>query len=131
MHWWLFLPIALIAGGFAYAMTHRGTVAGATLGGRRLEVHAPIDPQRAFVRIASLAAGKIRVDDADPVMRIVVLSSAPGPFSWGFVYPVFVLAEGTGSRIEIGIQSKLFQAGPQVAAAHAQCARVIEAVLAV
>ncbi len=55
-----------------------------------------------------------------------LLASPVSFFSWGFLYPVFIHAHGSGSRIEVGIQSKFFQIGPVVTKWHRDCVAAIE-----
>lgn len=52
------------------------------------------------------------VDDADPARGIAVLSSRPTLFTYGFFFPAYVSSEGAGTRVDLGIKSKLYQYGP-------------------
>ncbi len=126
---WVFLvPLGVVAIGYMIAFTRKGTVRGTRLGARRLEVHTAADPQETFQRISRLR-GKFTVDDSDAGAKIVVLASPVTFFSWGFLYPVYIHAEGAGSRVEIGIQSKFIQVGPVVGKWHRDCVAAIEQAL--
>jgi hypothetical protein len=128
---WVFLvPLIVVGVGYAIAFTRKGSVAGASMGSRRLEVHTPASPEQAFERVRTMG-GKFIADDSDPNAKVIVLSSPVSLFSWGFLYPVFIHAEGAGSRIEIGIKSKFVQIGPVVGKWHRDCAAAIEQALSV
>ena len=75
--------------------------------------------------------GKFRADDSDAGAKIVVLASSVSFASMGFLYPVFIHAEGSGSRIVIGCHSKFIQMGPIVGKRHRECVQTIETVLSV
>ncbi|HVV82482.1 MAG TPA: hypothetical protein VHE35_05355 [Kofleriaceae bacterium] len=124
------LGLALVVIGLLVALAKRGRAAGATIGRRKLEVRSAVPADAAFARVRELGGG-YRTDDADPARGVVVLSSNPTFTTWGFLYPVFVHADGAGSRLEIGIQSRLLQYGPLVGMAHRRCAQAIEAALQV
>ena len=62
-----------------------------------------------------------RIDDADPATNRLVLSRSPTLFTWGYLFPINMRDDIGGSRIEVGIHSKVFQAGPLVTRAHARC----------
>jgi hypothetical protein len=128
--WLWFLPIIIVLIGYAIAAARVGKVATASLGSRRLEVHTPADPQTAFDRIAAIGGGKFKVDDKDANAKILVLSSGITFGTWGFLYPVYIHAAGSGSRVEIGCSSKFIQLGPLVTRWHKLCVQAIEEVLA-
>lgn len=125
----LIVFLVMMAGGFVVAFLRKGKAASAQLGSRRLDLHTPADPDTVFQRISQLR-GKFSADDADPARKIVVLASSLSIASWGFLYPVFIHAEGSGSRIEVGCHSKVFQLGPVVTKWHRECASAIEQALA-
>jgi len=63
---------------------------------------------------------------------VLVLSSRPSIWSYGFLYPVVIRGrEGGGSTILIGVASRLFHLGPGTAHAHERCAAAIRALLTV
>jgi hypothetical protein len=126
--WIWFLPIIIVLVGYAIAASRVGKVASASLGSRRTDVNTPADPQTAFDRIAAIG-GKFKVDDKDPSTKILVLSSGITFGTWGFLYPVYIHAAGSGSRIEIGCHSKFIQMGPLVTRWHKLCVEAIEEVL--
>ena len=121
---------AIFGVGYFIAFTRKGTVAGARLGSRQQEVRSPASPDQVFERIAGIAA-PYSVDDKAPTSKILVLSSPVTFASWGFLYPVFIHADGAGSRIQIGCQSKFVQMGPLVTSAHGKCVAAIEQVLSI
>jgi hypothetical protein len=103
-------------------------VSAAVLGRRVHEVQTPASPEQAFAAIAAI--GKpYTVDDQEARTKVLVLSSPVTLFSWGFLYPVYLHAEGTGTRIQIGCHSKFFQMGPIVAGAHGKVRDAIERAL--
>src|SRR5262245_60912014 len=128
---WVFLiPLIVVGVGYAIAFSRKGSVAGASMGTRSLEVHSPASPEEVFERLRAIGA-KFHADDGDANAKIIVLSAPVTFFSWGFLYPVFIHAEGAGARIEIGIKSKFVQFGPVVGKWHRDCAAAIEAALSV
>jgi hypothetical protein len=122
--------LAVMALGLAIAFTRKGDARRAQLGSRRLEVRTAVPPADAFARLVAIA-GRYRVDDRDRDRGVLVLSSNPTFTTWGFLYPVFVRADGKGSLITIGIESRFVQFGPLVGVAHRNCAAEIEAALSV
>jgi hypothetical protein len=129
---WVFMvvPLVVVGLGFVVATNRRGSVGGTRIGARKLDVHNAADPEAVFGRLQALG-GKYRLDDSDPHSRVLVFSSSPTFATWGFLYPVNVVAEGSGTRIEIGIASRFIQFGPLVTSAHKQMAAAIEDVLGV
>ena len=123
-------PLLLVVLGYAIAFTRKGKVATATLGSRRHELRSNASPQEVFERIKAFR-GKLSVDDMDPGAHILVLSSPVTLFSWGFLFPVFIHAEGAGSRIEIGIHSKFMQYGPVVTRWHRTALEEIQQALTI
>ena len=67
--------------------------------------------------------------DSDAARGVVVLATGVTGFSWGFFYPIFVTASGSGSTLEIGIKSRIFQAGPVVTNNHKAAVAEIEQAL--
>lgn len=124
------IPIVVVAIGFIVASSRRGSVSGTRIGSRQLVLHTPADPATVFGRLRMLG-GKYRTDDSDATRNIIVLSSSPTFATWGFLYPVHIEADDSGSRIVIGIQSRFVQWGPLVTSAHKQCAKAIEDLLGV
>lgn len=122
--------VVFVVGGYALALTRKGRVASATIGSRRKEFFVPADIESAF-RCISAMRGKFTADDRDPVRKIVVLSSPVSFMTWGFVYPVYLHAAGTGTRIELGCKSKFFQMGPLVTKAHDECEAAIQSALSI
>ena len=84
-------------------------------------------PRMEYVGVT--ATGYNVVDAAEG--PIVILASGVSFASWGFFYPVHVHPEGNGSKIVVGISSKVFQIGPVVTRAHEKCVQAIEATLSV
>ncbi|MDQ3368956.1 MAG: hypothetical protein M3680_26325 [Myxococcota bacterium] len=129
---WVFIliPLVIMGLGLLIASSRRGSVGGTKIGSRQLDVHNPADPDAVFGRLKALG-GKYRIDDANPQLRMLVFSSSPTFATWGFLYPVNVVAEGTGTRIEIGIASRFIQFGPLVGSAHKQMVKAVEELLGV
>lgn len=128
--WVFLLPLIMVGAGYIIAFTRKGSVRTARIGSRMLEIHTPADPQAAFERIRTMR-GDFTADDSDPQLKMIVLASRVTFFSWGFLYPVVIQPEGSGSRIQVGIASKFIQIGPVVGKWHRDCVRAIEAVLSV
>ena len=126
----LLIPLVMVGIGLIVAFSKKGSVAGAQMGSRVLDVHTPADPDTAFAKIKGMG-GLYKVDDSDPSRRVIVLSSSPTMFSWGFLYPVFIQPEGSGSSIQVGIHSKCIQWGPIVTRAHKDVIARIERALGV
>lgn len=119
MVWVWMIPLVVVGIGYAIAASRKGSVKSATMGSRKLTLHTPLDPASTFARISQIA-GRVKVDDADPQARILVLSTGVTFGTWGFLYPVFIHDESGGSRIEIGCHSKFIQIGPLVTKHHKQ-----------
>ena len=124
-----FWPVFLMMIGFAYivAFMRKGHVRMRMPSSQR-EIDSPASPDEVIARLKLIGA-PYRVDAAEG--PIIVLSSGVTFGSWGFLYPVHVHAQGGGSRIIVGITSKVFQIGPLVMRAHTKCVETIEAALAV
>lgn len=129
VYWSVFVFAFILAN--AIALTRKGKVASDRIGSLRRELHSDADPQAVFDRIAAIGAGKIKVDDKNAETKQLVLSSPMSFAGWGFLYPVSLHPAGTGTRIEVGCKSKVFQIGPLVTRAHSKCVEEIEAALSV
>ena len=123
--WPVFL--VLIAVAYVVAFTRKGNVRMGMSSSTR-EIHSPASPQDVLARLQMIGT-PYHIDAAEG--PIVILSSPVSFGSWGFFYPVHVHAEGSGSRIVVGISSKVFQIGPLVTRAHNRCVEAIEATLSV
>ena len=124
------IPLILVTVGYLIAFTKKGKVATVRMGSRVTDVRVPMDPDSVFRKLQGIG-GLYKVDDADPQQHILVLSSGVTLFSWGFLYPVFIRREGSGSVIQVGIQSKFIQWGPIVGRAHRDVVTRIEKVLSI
>jgi hypothetical protein len=117
---WVFI-IGSIVVGYVIALTRKGRVGVTLVGSRRHELFVPLDPDSVFARLQRVDV-RYRIDDADPATKRLVLSSSPSLFTWGFLFPINIRDHaGGGSDIEVGIHSRLVQAGPLVTRAHARC----------
>ena len=115
--------VAVMSGGMSLvAYTRKGRIAKVAMTSRRIVLHTAAPPNVVFHWIAQYCPHGYAVDDADPAHGIVLLSSKPTLTTWGFFYPVVISVEGTGSRVDLGIRSKLFQVGPLVTRAHQKAA---------
>jgi hypothetical protein len=125
---WVFI-VLLIVVGYIVALARKGRVGVTVIGSRRRELFVPLDPATVFERLQRVHV-RYRVDDADLASRRLVLSSSVSPFTWGFLFPVNIHDQTDGgSHIEVGIVSKMFQAGPLVTRAHARCIEDIQQAL--
>ena len=124
---WLFIIVGV---GLAYTISflRKGKVAGASMTSRREELTSPATPSEVFAALR-LIGPPFKVDDSDAAANILVLSSPVTLFSWGFLYPVFITPNGSGSKIVVGCGSKLIQIGPVVTNAHNKCVAAIRAAL--
>ena len=129
-------PVGIIAGivvagaGYIYAYRRKGKVETMTIGARAVEIRNAADPDTVFASIAAIGP-PYKVDDAEPVKRMLVLSSRPSIWSYGFLYPVIVHPDEGGSRIELGVSSRFFHLGPGMGRAQSLCAKAIEALLTI
>jgi hypothetical protein len=123
--WVIFL--FLIAVAYVVAFTRKGNVRMAMSSSQR-ELRSPASPDDVVARIRQLGP-PYTIDAAEG--PVVILSSGVTFASWGFFYPVHVHPEGTGSKIVVGVASKVFQIGPIVTRAHAKCVAAIEAALSI
>jgi hypothetical protein len=124
---WLFI---LVGFGLAYTISflRKGKVAGVSMTSRREELTSPATPSEVFAALR-LIGPPFKADDSDAASNILVLSSPVTLFSWGFLYPVFITPNGSGSKIVVGCGSKLIQIGPVVTNAHNKCVAAIRAAL--
>ena len=135
MIWLPFMvAIALIAIGFLVAFSRRGKVSSVRFDYKAVKLRNAGEPEAVFQRIRELSSmhPKYKLDDEDPSQRILVFSSNPSLFSWGFFYPVVVTpTAGGGSEVRIDIQSRFIQFGPVVSHNRQKCADAIEKLLSV
>lgn len=123
--WPVFL--VLIAVAYVVAFTRKGNVRMGMSSSPR-EIHSPAAPADVVARLQMIGT-PYHIDAAEG--PIVILSSGVTFGSWGFFYPVHVHPEGAGSKIVVGISSKVFQIGPLVTRAQNKCVEAIEATLSV
>ncbi|HET6613190.1 MAG TPA: hypothetical protein VFG83_14430 [Kofleriaceae bacterium] len=124
-----FLPlIVLIIVGLmlAIALARKGRIRSLQMGGRMLTLESQLDPNAVYDRVAG-GVDVFAVEDRDPQTHVVLLSTKPTLATWGFFYPVVVAARpGGGTIIQVGIKSRLFQAGPLVTKWHNKCLKAID-----
>ena len=128
------VAIALIAIGFLVAFSRRGKVSTARFDYKAVKLRNAGEPEAVFQRIRELSSmhPKYKLDDQDPSQRILVFSSNPSLFSWGFFYSVVVTpTAGGGSEVRVDIQSRFIQFGPVVSHNRQKCAEAIEKMLSV
>jgi hypothetical protein len=129
------LSIGLLVGGIAVLIlilvaTRRKMPAGtAAQTSRRMSLTSPLAPAAVIKKLQAARWRRIKVHDTDAARGVVVLATGVTGFSWGFFYPVFVTPSGSGSTLEIGIKSRIFQAGPVVTNNHKAAVAEIEQVL--
>jgi hypothetical protein len=128
-------PLALVgagllcAAGYAVAYRRRGRIGTVRMGSIVGAVYARAQPDDVFNTIAAIGP-PYRVDDSDREKRMLVLSSEPSFWSYGFFYPVHVLDDGNGgTRVEIGVRSRFFHIGPGMGRAHTWCTEAISKLL--
>jgi hypothetical protein len=96
---------------------------------RQMTLESPLPPQAVFEKLKNGAWRCIKVHDSDPDRLVVVLASSVTVFSYGFFYPVFIAAKGSGSTLEVGIKSRAVQWGPVVTHNHKAAVAEIEQAL--
>lgn len=109
------------------ALARKGSVANTLMTARRL-LRSAAPPDAVYAWITQNRPRGYSVDDTDPSHGIVILSSPPTATTWGFLYPVHVFAEDGGTRVDLGITSRLFQYGPLVTRAHWKLAHALASV---
>jgi hypothetical protein len=131
-------PISLTVGAvvasslYVFAYRRKGSVSDARIGARSIELASAGQPDDVFEAIAAIGP-PYTVDDKDRVRRVLVLSSRPSIWSYGFLYPVIVRAsaDGAGTTVTLGVRSRLIHIGPGMGLAHERCARAIASLLTV
>lgn len=118
----LLVGVALLVG-----FTKKGSVATVAMTARRIVLHSMAPPDVVYAWLTRYYPTGYSVEDHDPVRGIVILSSRPTAFTYGFFYPAIVYAEGAGTRVDLGIKSKVFQYGPLVTRAHRKLAQALAA----
>ena len=96
---------------------------------RRLTLASPLAPAAVIEKLNAANWRRIKLHDSDPARGVVVLATGMTIFSWGFFYPIFVTRNGSGSTLEIGVKSRVFQAGPVVTNNHKAAVAEIEQAL--
>ncbi|WP_340682617.1 hypothetical protein LCL61_28640 [Amycolatopsis coloradensis] len=107
------------------AFTRKGSVATIAMTARRIKLHTAAPPDMVYTWLTQHCPTGYSVDDHDAARGIVILSSRPTVSTWGFFYPAVIHAEGAGTRVDLGITSKLFQYGPLVTRAHGKLAHAL------
>lgn len=97
---------------------------------RSVTVESPLDADSAFAKLSTATLDRCKIVDSDRARGVLVLSSPMRGASWGFLYPVFVRAKGTGSSIEVGILPKAIQHVSTVAKWNESCAAEVTKALA-
>ena len=102
--------------GYSIAFSRKGKVGKTTIGNRRIVLHSPAQPGQTVAALTQQPMTGYQVHDIGPFGA--VFATTPSFFSWGFLFPVDVTSVPNGSRIDVGIRSRLFQYGPLVGRAH-------------
>ncbi|ANN17901.1 hypothetical protein SD37_21125 [Amycolatopsis orientalis] len=107
------------------AFIRKGSVATVAMTARRIKLHTAAPPEMVYTWLTQYCPTGYSVEDHDATRGIVILSSRPTAFTWGFFYPAVIHAEGAGTRVDVGIKSKLIQYGPLVTRAHGKLAHAL------
>jgi hypothetical protein len=107
------------------AFTRKGSVSTVAMTRRRIVLHSAAPPGAVYGWLTQYCPTGYSVEDADPARGVVLFSSRLTAFSYGFFYPAVVSAEGAGTRVDLGIKSKVFQYGPVVTRAHRKLAQAL------
>ncbi|WNV86378.1 hypothetical protein [Umezawaea sp. Da 62-37] len=110
---------------YLVASSRKGSVGAVAMTNRRIVLHSAAPPGAVYSWLTQYCPPGYSVEDADPANGIVVLSSKPTFFTYGFFFPAIVCTEGTGTRVDLGIKSRLFQYGPLVTKAHREIAHAL------
>jgi|SRR6185369_10786422 hypothetical protein len=120
---------AVVLLGYGFAATRKANAAAARPTRRTALLSSELAPAAAFARLRAASLGRFKLADSDERRLVLVFGSGITPFSWGFFFPVFVTAAGSGSRIEAGIRSRIFQWGPVVSKTHREFVDALERAL--
>jgi hypothetical protein len=116
--------------GYVIASRRRGNVHKHVIGSSQIVVETAAEPRAAFDAITHIGA-PYRVDDTDAERLRIVLSKSPTVWTAGWFFPIEIAAEEGGSRITIGIRSRLLFGGAlPMLHAHKRCANAIRALFA-
>ena len=107
------------------AFSRKGSVTAVVMGRRRIVLRSAAPPDAVYAWLTQYCPAGYSVDDADPARGIVIMSSRPTVFTWGFFYPIAVVPRDAGTDVHIGIKSRLAQYGPLVTRAHRELARTL------
>lgn len=126
-----FLPMLFVIGGvvlmYMYVGTRTGTIEQVLPTPRMQSVPARGDIASVFAQIVQAAPGAgLSVDAKELDTGRILLASGVTMFTWGFFYPVMIKVDPAGTRVEVGIKSKLFQWGPLVTRAHDKVVALVE-----
>jgi hypothetical protein len=119
------IAVGLVGVMLLIGFTRKGSVATVPMTRRRKVLHSMVPPAVVYAWLTEHCPTGYSVDDGDPARGVIVLSSRPTMFDWGFFYPTIVYAEDVGTRIDVGIKSKVFQYGPLVKRAHRNLAQTL------
>lgn len=108
-----------------WAFSRTGSVTTVRMTKRRVALHTEVPPQVVYAWLVQHCPVGYSVEDHDPARGVVILSSRVTLFTWGFFYPAIVYAHGTGTRVDLGIKSKMFQYGPLVTRDHRKLAHAL------
>jgi hypothetical protein len=87
-----------------------------------------VEALKTIIRFAQQSGYKVAA--INEAIGQVVLEETASAFSWGFFFPIIVSQQSDGSTlVEIGIKSKLYQAGPIVTRSHEKCVNGIKSAL--
>jgi hypothetical protein len=128
------VALAMVAIGFLVAFSRRGKVSSARFDYKAVKLRIGGEVEAVYQRIRELSSmhPKYKLDDEDQQQHILVFSSNPSLFSWGFFYPVVVTpTAGGGCEVRVDIQSRFIQFGPVVSHNRQKCADAIEKMLAI
>ena len=131
MNWAVLIgPAVAIAVGYLGERRVRGKVGATKIGRLRIEFRVDADAAVAFATIAAIGE-PYRVDDQDAAMRKLVLSTRLRPARSGFLFPVDLRPDGTGTAITVSVVPKFGAALGGNRRALKQCVASIESLFAV
>jgi hypothetical protein len=114
----LAIAVLVVAASLAITALTRKPPAAFTMTRRSTSLDVALPPHEVITRLTAAHPGRLTNASQDPAGGTVMLQSPISAMSWGFYYPVAVTSREHGSRVQVGIRSKLFQAGPVVTRAH-------------
>jgi hypothetical protein len=137
----LWIPFAISAGALALILAAGAAAAfllikrnkpnaeRAVLSARVGILQTPLARDAVFARLKAASLGRFKLADVDERKKVLVFRSAVTSWSWGFFFPIFLTPTASGTRLDVGIKSRLLQYGPVVTNTHREFMAELERTL--